>query len=331
MGQQPFGDQGSTPPSLPDFGASGGSTAGGSGAGGGGLGGGLGGPGGGSNGDPGRGSADGTGGGPGRGGLIALLVGGAATLVVLIVIAALVLWFTVLRPSPEGDDPTADDSPGVEEPSDSPEGEYIPTESEEPQEPDPEQITFTEDPSMLCTLEAEASSIEGEDGWVTGGGLQYELQDGWEADNRWGLNEPYLTDIATSYEPVESGWISLSSVGTVEFPEDEGGYPGAQAAAVAMMQCSLTGTDPEELYGPEPEIREYNEESFSVDGHEGWRVTATVALADDVEFSVTDAWTLEVIVIDGPEGPVGFLGGAATGMEEQVADLEAMLASLRFA
>lgn len=277
-----------------------------------------------------------TGGGPGddhgprgRGPLLAILLGGAALVVVVLAVLALVLPQTVFTGATE--EPTAGGEPSsapAEDPETSRPPEYVPTE-EQTDEAGAAQTTFAEQPTVDCTVHENTEETEQVDGVVRGGGLEFPVQEGWEVGNNWGSQGSYLVDQHFADQPVEDGWYTVAGVGRVDFPEEEGGYPGAQDAARAIFQCGLSREQVAEVYGSPPELTNYRDEAYTVDGHDAWIVTADVVLAETAMLDSTDTWRLTVIVVDTPDGPAAFDGGAAIGLDQQVTDLETMIEGLR--
>ena len=314
------GGGGGGAPKLPDFsgrGASGRSSGGP-----------VGGPGAGIGGtDPGLTGPRDPGSGRGKGPLIALLVGGGAFLVIVLAVGALILSQTVLSPAPE-ETPVASE-PATTEPDpseDASPSEVVPTTEPEPSE-DPS-LTTIEVPTVECTSPGNRQTTEQVDGSVRGGGLEFAVQPEWNTGSNWGRSAMYMTDVHSADQPVESGWYSVASVGAVSWPEEEGGYPGAEVTARAIFQCSSTRDDAKELYGEPVQAANYVEESFEVDGHPAFMVSGDLQVSELALMRTTDAWRNVVIVVDAPGGPAVFEGGAALGHEQQVADLEAMIASL---
>lgn len=117
-------------------------------------------------------------------------------------------------------------------------------------------------------------------------------------------------------------------IGAVEFPEEEGGFPGAEEAARAIFLCGLEPEQGEEIYGDPAMLRDYRDEATTIDGHDAWIVSADVEISDLALLHSTDQWRRVVIVVDASDGPAAFDGGAALGHDQQVADLEAMLEGL---
>lgn len=307
---------GAAGPQLPDF------------SGGGGGGQGLGGQGSGGHRLPEQGP-DGSGGGGRKGLLVAALVGGAGCVTVLVIVVALVLSQVFFGTDPEEPSVGPETSSTLEEdPEESRPSEYVPTE-EQTDEADGGDITFVEQPTVACTIHDNAQETEQVEGVVRGGGLEFAHVDGWEVGEDWSGSSAYQVDQHWAHQPVENGWYTAVSVAAVEFPEEEGGYPGAQETARAIFQCGLSREDAQEIYDDPVELKGYREEPTTIDGHPAWIVSADVQLSDGALFHTTDAWRLVVIVVDTPDGPAVFDGGAATGHAQQVADLEKMIESLR--
>lgn len=279
---------------------------------------------------PGSGGAPGPGGTPRRGLWIALGIGGVVILLVVALVLVLVLNRTVLSGDP---DPAAGPDPTTvqEAPSDSesPRGEYIPTEEETPAPEPPEGPTMTVAPSTECTMFPGGSEQEQPPGEIRGGGLSIPVPDSWQlllGSN--GGDQPHMEDSTSAWTPVEDGWYTTVTVGRVSYPDEAGGYPGAEAAARHLFECSITRDDSSEVFGDEPQASGISEEAITVDGHPAHRFEATVAITGDVDFESTDSWKYVAIVVDTPGGPSAFIGGAATGHDDQMADLDAMTGGL---
>lgn len=264
------------------------------------------------------------------------LLGGGGCLVVILAVIALVLSQTVFSGGGEdpADDPTtsATDPSGGSDPSDGGDasdgggasdggsGGSAPT--------DEEPATEAAASGTACTTHEGGAVTEQVDGKVRGGGLEFPQPEGWEVGTGWGSQSAYVTDQHHADQPVEAGWYTLAGVGTVEFPEEEGGYPGAEEAARAIFLCALEPEQGGELYGDPAMLRNYRDEATMIDGHDAWIVSADVVISDLALLHSTDAWRRVVIVVDTPDGPAAFDGGAALGHDQQVADLETMLEGL---
>ncbi|MCL6422994.1 hypothetical protein Bequi_06255 [Brachybacterium sp. JHP9] len=254
--------------------------------------------------------------------IIAVIAGA----VVLLSIAALVLWQTVLRdPSPEdlvvsGSAPTSRD---VGESG----GEYIP----DPNDPDiaPPPPIFTETPTTSCYVpEYEtAGSDSGSD--VRGGHLQYTRPDRW--NNPWSTGVlPFMTDVNGWGRNVEGSWYSVVNVGALDWPDDvDGGYPGMEEAAVAVFQCYATTSGVRQGFGEHPTITDYRSEATTVDGHPAWIVQATYHFTDPDYLSSSSASIVTSIVVETDDGPQALASDCAADVPAHVEDLEEIIASLK--
>ena len=268
--------------------------------------------------------------GGGRGPMLALL-GGGGCLVVILAVIALVLSQTVF--SGGGEDPADDPTPSASGPTDGtgPSDDGGASDGGSggaPTPTDQEPATEAESSGTACTMQGDGAVTEQVEGEVRGGGLAFPQPEGWEVGTGWGSQSAYVTDQHHADQPVEAGWYTLAGVGKVEFPEEEGGYPGAEEAARAIFLCALEPEQGEELYGDPAMLRNYHEEATTVDGHDAWVVSADVVISDLALLHSTDSWRRVVIVVDTPDGPAAFDGGAALGHDQQVADLETMLEGL---
>ena len=269
------------------------------------------------------------GGGRGKGPLLAALIGGCAFLVVLLGVGALVLWQTVL--SGGSADPTAKDPTSQQEPAEDPETskhpEYTPTDDPSA-EPESGEQTLLEKPTTECTLVDNEVTTEQAEGVLRGGGLEVPVPEDWNTGTNWYSQTPYATDMSFIDQPVESGWYTVVGVGAVSWPEAEGEYPGAQEAARAIFQCSLTTDDAEELYDSPVDLSNYREEQITIDGMDAWLIQGDAAISDTALLHTVSAWRKVTIVVETPDGPAVFDGGAAVGHDQQVADLQTMIDEL---
>lgn len=266
--------------------------------------------------------------GGGKGPLLAILLGGATLVVVVLAILALVLSQTVFKTTPE--EPTAgEESPSTEEqdPEEDEPSEYVP--SEEQTDEAGEEVTFAEQPTVDCTIHDNEVETEQVDGSVRGGGLEFPVPEDWEVGQDWSGGSAYTVDQSFAHQAVENGWYTTTSVAAVDFPEEEGGYPGAEEAARAIFQCGISRDEVQEIYDDPVELVDYRDEAFTVDGHPAWIVSADVQISELALFHTTDAWRMAVIVVDTPDGPAVFDGGAAVGHDQQVAGLESMIENLQ--
>lgn len=246
-----------------------------------------------------------------------------ASAVVILAVLALILSQTVFRSALAGPDPTAF-STGPR----SAEGhsEYVP----DPEDPDiaPPPPIFTQAPTTECTIPSDGGSApSAAPGTVRGGGLQYTQPDGW--DDGWAPGRlPYLTELDAEGRHVEAGWYSVVNLGRVDFPEDEGGYPGLENAAVALFQCYATTTGVLSFFGENPQVTDYRSEVMTVDGEAAWIVQATYHFEDPDLLESSKASSVTAIVVETPNGPSALVGDVAADVPEHAANLEEIIASL---
>ncbi|MBP2381900.1 hypothetical protein [Brachybacterium sacelli] len=243
--------------------------------------------------------------------------------VVLLAVIALVLSQTVFRSVLEEGDPQAYKTG---ERSAEGQSEYVP----DPQDPDiaPPPPIFTEKPTTECTMPSDNASAEPADpGTIRGGDLQYTIPESWQF--AWGPSSlPYLTEVDAQARNVEGNWYSVVNLGKVTWPEDEGGYPGTENAAVALFQCYATTSGVIDYFGEEPQVTDYRSEARTIDGQSGWIVQATYHFEDPETLATTQASVVTSIVVDGPDGPSALVSDVAADQPEHVQDLEDIIASL---
>src|SRR5699024_6543943 len=160
------------------------------------------------------------------------VIGGS---VVVLAVIALILSQTGFRSAREDPGPTA--YPTADRSAEG-QSEYVP----DPEEPEiaPPPPIFTQAPTTECTVPgytdpAPASGPR----TVRGGDLEYTLPEDW-GTGWYTTSLPSLTEIGADARNIEGDWYSVVNLGRVTFPEDEGGYPGLENAAVAIFQCYAT-------------------------------------------------------------------------------------------
>jgi hypothetical protein len=243
--------------------------------------------------------------------------------VVILVVLALILSQTVFRSALADPDPTpyATGSRSAEGHS-----EYVP----DPEDPDiaPPPPIFTQAPTTECTIPRNTAPAEpSAAGKVRGGGLEYTNPEGWGGG--WGVHSlPYLTEVGADGRRVEGNWYSVVNLGRVTFPEDEGGYPGLEAAAVAIFQCYATTSGVVSHFGEHPEVTDYRSEVMTVDGTAAWIVQATYHFEDPELLETSSASVVTAIVVETPEGPSALASDVAADQPEHVQNLEDIIASL---
>jgi hypothetical protein len=243
--------------------------------------------------------------------------------VVILVVLALVLSQTVFRSILEDPAPDAY-STGTR--SAEGQSEYVP----DPEDPDiaPPPPIFTQAPTTECTVPQNTEPARpSAAGKVRGGGLEYTNPEGWGSG--WGVHSlPYLTEVGADGRRVEGNWYSVVNLGRVTFPEDEGGYPGLEAAAVAIFQCYATTAGVVTHFGEHPEVTDYRSEVMTVDGTAAWIVQATYHFEDPELLETSSASVVTAIVVETPEGPSALASDVAADQPEHVQNLEDIIASL---
>lgn len=245
------------------------------------------------------------------------------SVVVLLGILALVLSQTVFR----GPDPTPTAAPtSPEERTREGEGEYVPDQNDPDIAPPPP--IFTQKPTTDCAVPDWQPGADADPGTIRGGDLQYTIPEGW--DHPWGSSSlPYMTETNAQGRNVEGSWYSVVNVGRVEFPESEGGYPGAEQAAVTIFQCYATTSGVVSYFGESPVVTDYRTEATVVDGYPAWIVQATYHFEDPEILETTSASIVTSIVVEGPDGPSALASDVAADQPEHVQGLEEIIASLQ--
>ena len=243
--------------------------------------------------------------------------------VVILAVLALVLSQTVFRSVLEDPDPTAQ---GTSTRSAEGRSEYVP----DPEDPDiaPPPPIFTQAPTTECTVAQNTRPARpSAAGKVRGGGLEYTSPEGW--GDGWAVHSlPYLTEVGADGRRVEGNWFSVVNLGRVTFPEDEGGYPGLEAAAVAIFQCYATTAGVVSHFGEHPEVTDYRSEVMTVDGTAAWIVQATYHFEDPEVLDTSSASIVTSIVVETPNGPSALASDVAADQPEHVQNLEDIIASL---
>lgn len=262
-----------------------------------------------------------------RGLWIGLGIGGAAVLLVGALVVALVLSMTVFRPAPEP--ATATDDPVTQDgASDDGGGEYIPTEDPTEDPADGAGPTMTVAPSTDCQVYEVSTEQKQAEGELRGGGISVPLPEGWDRLGNGTASQPLMNDSAMAWTPIGAGWYATTSVGRVMYTEEEGGYPGAQAAARNVFECNVSTTDGVELYGDAPKVGNLSEETVSIDGYDGAMLTADVEIVESAGLAPTTHLHFIVIVLDTPNGPSVYIGGAPTDRDDRMADIQTMKDSI---
>ncbi|HJB11800.1 MAG TPA: hypothetical protein H9786_14975 [Candidatus Brachybacterium merdavium] len=259
-----------------------------------------------------------------------LVVGGLSAAAVLLVVVALVLTLTVFRPS---EDPLAgsEHTPQSEAPEREPAGgEYVPDGEEESSEPDPE-VTHIEAPTAPCEFLPQESTSPQSPGTRSSGDMSFTIPEGWSTDIDWGGTLPHATDVASAEKHIEQNYYSVAQIGQVDWSGADGGYPGAEDAAAAYVQCHLTRADGVQAYGENPEVTSYVSEAVEVDGQDGWMVRGVVEVAEDGQIATYTAVEIVAVVVETPSGPAVFKVATSADDPAMNADLESMVDSLSVA
>lgn len=253
---------------------------------------------------------------------------GVGAVAVLVVVTLIVLSLTVFRPS---NDPTAGTDPSATEqerrdPSDGG-GEYVP-EGEESEEPAPEQTTTVEAPTEECAFLPQEATNTQDGPERSSGDLTFTVPEGWGSDMDWRGSLPYSTEVASAERQVDDGFYAVARVAQVEWPDEQGGYPGAEQAATAFVQCHLTRETGVEVYGEDPTMTQYVSETVEVDGHEGWMVRGVVELQNPGSITEYSSAEIIVVVVETPSGPAVFHLSGPADIPERAAEAQQMVDSL---
>ena len=254
---------------------------------------------------------------------LAIMLSVVGASVALLAVVALVLSQTVFRSVLEDDEPPAY---ATGERSAEGQSEYVP----DPEDPDiaPPPPIFTQEPTTDCTVPAGDGPAAADPGTIRGGDLQYTIPETW--DFPWGSSSlPYMTEVSGQGRNVEGNWYSVVSLGKATWPEDEGGYPGLEPAAVAVFQCYATTAGVVSHFGEKPEVTDYRSEATTVDGYPAWIVQATYHFEDPDMLSSSSASVVTSIIVEGPDGPSALASDVAADKPEHTEELAEIIASLK--
>lgn len=258
-----------------------------------------------------------------RGRARAMILAVLGSAVVLVGVVALILSQTVFRGA-LGGDPTA--YPTGPRPGGSGHSEYVP----DPNDPElaPPPPLFTQAPTSECTIPPGSPGPNPRPGTVRGGQLEYTIPSGW--DRHWGYDSlPYMDQVDGQARNVEGSWYSVVNLGRAVFPKDEGGYPGAEQAAVTIFQCYATTAGVLQTFGEKPKVTDYRTESMTVDGHPAWIVQATYHFENPDQLQTTSASIVTSIVVDGPGGPSALASDVAADHPDHAEQLDEIIKSLK--
>ncbi len=185
--------------------------------------------------------------------------------------------------------------------------------------------TETQDPGEGGVIDCPQNSFDdrskvSSDGRMHGGGLSFQPPGGrdWKKYPIW---MPWLYDHNSMTKSITSHWQSSISVGKVLRSE---GFTDPQGTATQLMGCLASSGLYLGFSGREDVIND----SFTLDGEEGWRITADVFVEnqDDILGDVVD-----VIVLDlGESGELGvFISTATIDNQQNLNEVSEASRSLR--
>lgn len=263
-----------------------------------------------------------------------LVLGGCCAIALaLLLVAGVVLALTMLRPtddpsagggSPTSQEPTAEEPPADEERT---RGEYVP-EGEEPTEEPSEQVTHLPAPTEQCEYHEDDQDGLASGPTRTSGDLTFTVPEGWGSSVDWDATMPYATDVESADRPTshDEHYYSVAMVGQATWSDAQGGYPGAEAAATAYLQCHLFRPEAVDTYGEDPELSAFVSEALEVGGHPGWIARGTV---DVSEAGVGwDSVEIVAVVVETPSGPAAFKVSASGDDPQLMEDVQSMVDSL---
>lgn len=162
------------------------------------------------------------------------------------------------------------------------------------------------------------SEVSG-DGRMHGGGLSFEARTDWD---RSPVYMPWIYDHNSQTRGIVFGWQSNLSVGTVLKEE---GFSSPRQAAESIMACMSSSSLFEDFSGREDLVNE----SFELQGQQGWRVTANVRVDDFGEGIEGDV--VDIIVLDLGEADTFsiFISCATIGHEENLQEVAEATETLR--
>lgn len=189
--------------------------------------------------------------------------------------------------------------------------------TETPTEPEePGQGGIIDCPQNSFDARSEVSS----DGRMHGGGLSFEPPGGF-AWRKFPVFMPWLYDHNSTTKEITFGWQSNLSVGEVLRSE---GFSDPRSTAEQLMGC-LASSD---LYRGFSGREDLVDESFTLDGDGGWRITANVFVDSqgDIKGDVVD-----VIVLDlgDPDTLAVYISCATIEDEKNLAEVAKAVESLR--
>lgn len=261
-------------------------------------------------------------GGPRRG-RGAWIVGAAAILLVLAVIAVLVVRTMSDRGQSLADpNPPAPSISGWNDSSPLPTASPTPTPTPSrsptstPSSPNPVGTVScaTGDPSQRAPHPA--------DGRVHGGELSFQSP-GWPEDAGYAQQMTWAWDVDGIEEETEPGWAAMMAAGSLHSAD---GFHTAEQSADGMMQCIASSayyvgfTGRKNVFG----------KAVTIDGHQGWALRSQIFVDEPPDLSVPGD-TAEVIVVDtGTSGQLSFFAGfVPIGDQLRTQSLDRAVASLQ--
>ncbi len=200
-----------------------------------------------------------------------------------------------------------------------------PTGSQWNELPTTETPTEPEDPADGGLIDCPQNSLDdrseiSRDGRMHGGGLSFEPPGGFDWRDE-PVFMPWLYDHNSTTKEIVWGWQSNVSVGEVRRSE---GFADPRSTASQLMGCLASSG----LYLGFTGRDDLRDESFTLDGNAGWRITSDVFVDSqgDIKGDVVD-----VIVLDlgDPDTFAVFISCATIEDEENLAEVATVTESLR--
>lgn len=247
---------------------------------------------------------------------IGLLVVAFVLVVVVAVVGGVILFGQRTSPVSGPDQPTStrssyDDSSPLPTATPSPTATATPTDSATP----PPQ-------SVPCPSEDTTPGAHAVDGRVHGGRLSFGQVGSYpapEADGQFS----WMTDVTSQTERTEPGWISIFAVGQVLTGDD--GFANPKQAAESSIHCAIT----EGWYSHFTGRTNLKNSAVTIDGHQGWIISADIH-NDDPDISATGDQLTFVVIDDGrPEALSVWCGMVPIGDTARIAINDTVLAGLQ--
>lgn len=176
--------------------------------------------------------------------------------------------------------------------------------------------------SVPCPQEDTSPGVHPADGRVHGGRLSFAQVDSYpapEADGQFS----WMTDVTSQTQSTEPGWISIFAVGQVLTEDD--GFATPKKAAESSIQCAIT----EGWYSHFAGRRNLRNSAVTIDGHQGWIISAEIRV-DEPSLSVAGDQLTFVVIDDGRTDALSvWCGMAPIGDTNRLAINDTVLAGLR--